>query len=320
MSYPNNTRAASGAATFDILILGEINVDLILGPDARPTFGQVETLVGDATLTVGGSGTIFALGAARLGLRVAYCGVVGDDDFGRFMLDALHGHGIDTQAVIVDPAQKTGCSVILNIPGDRAILTYLGTIDALTADQVDMDILAQTRHIHVASYFLQTSLQPGLPALLANARQQGITVSLDTNWDPSEQWQSGLDDVLAQTDVFLPNDAEACAITGQTSVDAALANLAARVPTVAIKCGGDGAVAQQSNVTARDPGFVVDVIDTTGAGDSFDGGFLAAYLNGESLDAALALGCACGALSTQTAGGTTAQATLDQARALVQRR
>lgn len=316
----HGTSAARENAVYDILVLGEINVDLILGPDARPTFGQVETLVGDATLTVGGSGTIFAMGAAQLGLRVAYCGVVGDDDFGRFMLDALHRRHIDTHAVIVDPAQKTGCSVILNMPGDRAILTYLGTIDALTAEQVDPALLDRTRHIHVASYFLQTRLQPGLPALLADARRRGVTVSLDTNWDPSEQWQSGLDDVLAQTDVFLPNAAEACAITGQASVEAALADLAARVPTVAIKCGGDGAIAQQGSVTARDPGFAVDVVDTTGAGDSFDGGFLYGYLNGESLDPALALACACGAHSTQAPGGTTAQATLDQARALVRSR
>lgn len=320
MSSTAPSNAPRPDSAFDIVVLGEINVDLILGPDARPTFGQVETLVGDATLTVGGSGTIFALGAAQLGLRVAYCGVVGDDNFGRFMLDALHHRGVDTHGVIVDPVQKTGCSVILNIPGDRAILTYLGTIDALSADQIDASLLAQTRHIHVASYFLQYRLQPDLPALLAQARRRAVTVSLDTNWDPAEQWQSGLWDVLAETDVFLPNEAEACAITGQTTVEAALAALAGRVPTVAIKRGGKGAIAQQGSQTARDPGFRVDVVDTTGAGDSFDAGFLSAYLRGEPLDAALALACACGALSTQAPGGTTAQPTLDQACGLVRSR
>src|SRR3954464_3198874 len=104
------------APIFDILTIGEINVDLILGHDARPIFGQFEKVVDDATLTVGGSGTIFAMGAAQLGLRVAYCGVVGEDAFGRFMLDHLHERYIDTRGVIIDPTLKTGLSVILNVP------------------------------------------------------------------------------------------------------------------------------------------------------------------------------------------------------------
>ncbi len=111
---------------YDILGIGEINVDLILGHDARPIFGQFEKLVDDATLTVGGSGTIFAMGAAQLGLRVAYCGVVGDDTFGRFMLDKLHSRAIATHGVIVEPKLKTGLSVILNTPGIAPSLPIWG--------------------------------------------------------------------------------------------------------------------------------------------------------------------------------------------------
>lgn len=306
--------------SFDILTIGEINVDLILGHDARPIFGQFEKVVDDATLTVGGSGTIFAMGAAQLGLRVAYCGVAGDDTFGRFMLDHLHQRNIDTRGVIIDPTLKTGLSVILNVPNDRAILTHLGAIDALRAEQVSPSLLAQSRHIHITSFFLQHNLRPGLAALLAHARARGTTVSIDTNWDPNERWDDGLTEVLAQTDLFLPNEQESRAITRTNTLDEALASLAATIPTVAIKNGAEGAVCRRGQEMVRDPGFAVEVVDTTGAGDSFNGGFLYGWLHGWQLADALALGCACGALSTQAAGGTAAQPTLAQASALVRHR
>ena len=305
---------------FDILTIGEINVDLILGQDARPVFGQFEKVVDDATLTVGGSGTIFAMGAAQLGLRVAYCGVVGDDTFGRFMLDHLHQRHINTHGIVIDPHLKTGLSVILNVPGDRAILTHLGAIDALHAEQVQPALLAQSRHIHVTSFFLQHNLRPGLVALLAQARAGGTTVSLDTNWDPTERWDDGLREVLAQTDLFLPNEQEALAITRTATLEEALASLAAIVPTVAIKNGAEGAICRRGDEIVREPGFPIDVIDTTGAGDSFNGGFLYGWLHHWPLADALALGCACGTLSTQAAGGTTAQPTLAQAQSLIQHR
>jgi sugar/nucleoside kinase (ribokinase family) len=303
-----------------MLTIGEINVDLILGNNARPIFGQFEKVVDDATLTVGGSGTIFAMGVAQLGLRVAYCGVVGDDTFGRFMLDHLHRRQIDTRGIMIDPTLKTGLSVILNVPNDRAILTHLGAIDALRAEMVDANLLAQSRHIHVTSFFLQHNLRPGLAMLLAKARAGGATVSLDTNWDPSERWDDGLREVLAHTDIFLPNEQEARAITRTATLDDALTSLASTIPTVAIKNGEAGAVCRQGEQVVHDPGFPMQVVDTTGAGDSFNGGFLYGLLHGWELADALALGCACGALSTQAAGGTAAQPTLAQAQALIEQR
>ncbi len=196
----------------------------------------------------------------------------------------------------------------------------MGAIDTLRADQVDRTLLTQARHVHVTSYFLQHNLRPGLAALLAVARAGGATVSIDTNWDPTEQWDDGLDAVLAQTDVFLPNEQEAIAIARAGSLDEALSTLAARIPTVAVKLGPAGAICRQGEVVVRDPGFPIEVIDTTGAGDSFNGGFLYGLLHGWNLGDALALGCACGALSTQAAGGTPAQPTLDAAQSLIRQR
>ena len=309
---------------YDVLVLGEINVDLILSGGARPAFGQAEKVIDDAALTPGGSGVIFACGCARLGLRTAYCGVVGDDLFGRFMLDSLRQRGVDPCGVQVRADQKTGLSVILNDTQDgaydRAILTHLGAINALRAEMVDRALLAHTRHVHVTSYFLQHLLQPGLAELLDEARRNGATVSMDTNWDPDEQWNHGLAEALAQTDVFLPNEQEALAIAARPELEQALDALAAQIPTVAVKRGADGALCRQGTKRLADPGFTVEVVDTTGAGDSFDAGFVYGYTQGWSLADTLALACACGALSTRAAGGTPTQATLDDAQQLIRQR
>jgi len=298
---------------YDVLVLGEINVDLILRADEiKPVFGQ-ELLVEDATLTMGGSSLIFACGAARLGLRVGYVSVVGDDEFGHFLLQGMAARGVDVGPVIVDSAVKTGITVSLSTAADRALLTYSGSIAALTVEQVDWALFDQTRHLHVGSYFLQTGLQGGLPELLAQARARGLTVSQDTGWDPAEEWDGGFWETLAQTDLFLPNDSEARAISGHDDVDVALASLAERVPVVAVKRGAEGAIARSRGKTVCLAPPSVQVVDTTGAGDSFDAGFVYGYLAGWSLERTLGLACACGSLATRQPGGTTGQPTLAEA-------
>jgi sugar/nucleoside kinase (ribokinase family) len=297
---------------FDLLVAGEINPDLILSGDVEPVFGQVEKLIDSADLVVGSSSAIFACGAARLGLKVAFAGVCGGDLFGRFMLTEMKKRGIDISHTVVDPALQTGLSVILNRGGERAILTHPGCIATLRAEQISDGLLKETRHLHVASYFLQTALQPGLPDLFTRAHTLGLTTSLDTNWDPSGEWRN-LDTLLRLVDVFLPNAAEAQALGGAATVEAALDNLGRICSTVTIKLGEKGAIAVRAGQHARVPALAVAVVDTVGAGDSFDAGFLYGWLKGWSLEEALGLGAACGSLSTRAAGGTAAQPSLDEA-------
>jgi len=308
--------------SFDILVAGEINPDLILTGDVVPVFGQVEKLVDSAVLTIGSSSAIFACGAAHLGLKTAFVGVCGDDVFGRFMLEEMQGWGVDVSNVIVLPGGQTGLSVILNKPfaggaprsalGDRAILTHAGLIAALKVEDVTEDLLRQSRHLHVGSYFLQTALQQDLPDLFAHARSLGLTTSLDPNWDPSGKWH-GFDKLLQQVDVFLPNENEALAVTGAVSVDDAVNALRQKCGIVALKLGAQGALAGRGDETARAPALPVRVVDTVGAGDTFDAGFIYGYLRDWSLEKALRLGVACGSLSTQSAGGTSGQPTLKEA-------
>lgn len=301
----------------DVLVIGELNCDLILRGDVAPVFGQVEKLIDVADLTIGSSSAIFACGAARLGLRVGFVGKVGDDTFGRFMVESLHAYGIDTTGIVVDPTVKTGLTVILSRGNDRAILTYLGSIAALRPDEVDRSIFARARHLHLGSYFLLDGLRPVVAELYAEAKAAGLSTSLDTNYDPRETWDGGIDAVLAHTDVFLPNAAELLAITHTRDVDAGLAALRDRVDTVAVKLGSEGSRAVQGDRDERAGIVPVALVDTTGAGDSFDAGFVYGYLAGWDLARTLRFAGACGSLSTRAAGGTAAQATLAEALAHV---
>jgi len=300
-------------ADLDLLVLGDCNPDLILCGDVEPAFGQTEKLVDEARLVVGGSGAIMACGAARLGLRTAFSGVVGDDVFGRFMLAELGERGVDTTGCLVDPNRPTGLSVILSHGEDRAILTSPGTIYDLRGEVVDADLMRMARHVHVSSYFLQKGLQCDLPGLFRELRDVGTTTSIDPNWDPSEEWDSGLLSLLDLTDCFFPNSAEARAITGVEDIDIAAEALAEHGTVVAVKFGQGGGLAMSGSEVVRSESIPANVVDTTGAGDSFDAGFLAGRLSGWSLDRCLALAVACGSLSTRAMGGTAAQPTMEEA-------
>jgi sugar/nucleoside kinase (ribokinase family) len=307
------------AGDLDLLVLGDANPDLVLrGGDVVPAFGQAEHLVDDARLTIGGSGAILACGAAKLGLRVAIAAVIGDDLFGGFVRDGLAAHGVDVSGVRVDPETPTGVTVVLSGRDDRAILTMPGTIAALSMERIDRVLLERARHVHVSSYFLQAALTRSLSDVFLGVRGRGGTTSVDPNWDPSERWDGGLLDLLATTDVFLPNAMEATRVAHTSDLDAAARSLAERAGVVAIKNGDRGAVARSAGVTHRVEPLRTALVDSTGAGDSFDAGFLAAWLDGAPLDRALALANVCGALSTREMGGTGAQATMDEAVAMLE--
>lgn len=313
----------SGERDIDLLVVGELNPDVIVvDADPTPIFGQVEKVVSAIRLEIGSSSAIMACGAARLGLAVAFVGVVGDDAMGRFMLDSLAARGVDMTWSAVDPACATGATVILSRGADRAILTAMGTIDRLRADHVPADLLGRVRHVHLGSTALIGPTRAGLAGLLRAAREAGATTSFDPNWDPAERWE-GTDALLAAADIALPNLAEAQRISGEEDPVAAAQALARRGKagraagrpplTVVVKLGAAGALAVRGDEVVRCPARKVVVVDTTGAGDSFDAGFVAAHVSGWPLDEALSVATACGSLSTRGIGGTAAQPTLDEA-------
>ncbi|MFD4633914.1 carbohydrate kinase family protein [Streptomyces sp. NPDC058284] len=301
---------------YDLLVIGDANPDVILGPLTDPlAFGQREQLVGSGALTLGGSAAIMACGAARLGLSVAFAGRVGDDDAGRYVRDELTARGVDTRALTLDPALPTPLTVVLTRGDDRAILTSPGTLTAVSGKDVPEDLLTRSRHVHAASYFLQPRLAEDLPGLFGTARAHGATTSLDTQDDPSGAWdRTALDAVLAETGLLLPNAQEARSLAGPKARTPELAArlLATRVPLVAVKNGADGALCHDGQRLTSAPGLTLTPRDTVGAGDSFDAGFVAATLHGHPPYQALRFAAVCGALSTRAHGGTRAQPTWDE--------
>ncbi|HEX3326542.1 MAG TPA: carbohydrate kinase family protein [Actinomycetota bacterium] len=301
-------------AELDLLVLGDCNPDLIVTGDVEPAFGQVEQIVDGATLTIGGSGAIVACGAARLGLHAGLIAEVGDDLFGHFMLESLTERGVDVGGCHMTQTRPTGVSVMLARGHDRAILTAMGSIGSLIADGIDRDRLRASRHVHVSSYFLQSGLQRDLGAIFDESHEAGGTTSVDPNWDPSGRWDGDLLALLQDTDCFFPNETEACRIAGTTFIDAAVETLAKATSVVAVKRGAAGGLVRSGDQLIRESALTVEeVADTTGAGDSFDAGFIAGRVLGWPLDRCLALGCGCGSLSTRLPGGTAAQPTMEEA-------
>jgi len=295
---------------FDIAVIGDVNPDLILtGKDIIPEFGQVEKWIDDAELTIGGSAGIFAVGAAKLGLKVTFIGKVGDDHFGHFMKDRMTAQGIDVSGLVIDPSVKTGLSISLSDGNDRAILTFGGSNLLLNFQDIDFEIVAQSRHLHSGSFYLLNNIRQDLAIIYKKAKEMGLSTSIDTNYDPKEKWEDDIFNVLDYTDVFLPNMTELMAISGEKDPDSAIRHLTKnRNLLVAVKNGEDGAFAEKDKVRYSAETIQVKPVDTTGAGDSFDAGFLFGFLNGLEIEKSLRIGCICGALSTLGIGGTSAQA------------
>ena len=203
---------------------------------------------------------------------------------------------------------KTGLGIALCQGNDRAILTYLGSLNAVFPEQINDDLLRSARHLHHGSFFLQTNLRPAIPGIFARARSFGLSTSLDTNWDPLEKWNSTLQQTLPQTDIFLPNEQEAMFISRTANVDEAVRVFQGMgVAITAVKQGEKGAmvVSKGERHTCVLPASTGG--DSVGAGDSFDAGFLAGWLRGLPLDQCLQIACHCGKEVSSQSGGIRSQ-------------
>jgi sugar/nucleoside kinase (ribokinase family) len=292
---------------FDVTIAGELNLDLILYgvPDELPP--ERELLADGMSLTLGGSSSIVAHNLASLGSRVGFISCIGKDQLGEIALTRLAESGVNVEKVQrADSGLSTGITVILQRDKWRNMVTYSGTIAALLFEDLDFGYLSDSRHFHLSSFYLQLGLLPRIMELFKYLKAAGLTVSLDTNDDPENQWEHGLWQALEYVDVFLPNESEAKRITGASTGDEALAKLAKVVPVVAMKLGAKGAVAQRGNERVEAPGYPVELVDAVGAGDSFDAGFINQFVKGADLKSCLKGGNSAGALSTTRAGGTEA--------------
>ncbi|MFN8009415.1 MAG: carbohydrate kinase family protein [Terriglobia bacterium] len=292
---------------FDVMVVGELNLDLILYglPDELPP--ERELLADGLVLTLGSSSAIFAHNLSRLGRRVGFMSRIGDDPLGQIALDRLAAGGVDVSRVQrVSGWPSTGLTVILPRANFRNILTYPGTMNTMCFEDLDVDYLTSARHFHMSSYFLHRGLHAHMVDLFKKLKTSGMSISLDTNDDPSGQWDDNLIAVLRYVDVFLPNAHEAMKITRCDDLTTAVAQLAQWVPVVAVKLGDEGALVRCGKEEFRNPAVEIEVVDSVGAGDSFDAGFIHQYVGGGTLATSLAFGNLMGAFSTTRPGGTEA--------------
>ncbi|MDX9881392.1 MAG: carbohydrate kinase family protein [Prolixibacteraceae bacterium] len=291
---------------FDVLAIGELNVDLIMNQiNGFPVIGkEIEAKAMD--LTLGSSTAIFAANLSALGSRVGFLGKTGNDLFGELVRKSLSSKGIDISMVTVDPKVPTGATIILNYDQDRAMITFPGAMQYLTIDDINDEILSQANHVHFSSLFLQPGIRPNIDRLFKRAKKLGLTTSLDIQWDPEESWDFDYRLVLPLVDVFLPNEGELLHLAGKNDLYGALEKVGKYANHIAVKRGSKGALLFSfSGEIIEKPAYQNNkVVDAIGAGDSFNAGFLFKFVQGAPLDECLNFGNLTGALNTTAAGGT----------------
>jgi sugar/nucleoside kinase (ribokinase family) len=277
---------------------------------------QAEELI----LNIGGCASNAAMTLARLGVRSAICGKVGDDVFGRFVARTLDEAGVDVSTLAVSHEHATSQTLIVNVCGeDRRFIHSFGANKALTASDLDPLIDRDPRAVYVGGYLILPGLEPGaLAERFARARRAHAWTVLDVATPGPADYLSKLIPVLPETDVFLPNTDEAALILGETDpVRQAerFRELGAR--RVVITMGGGGLVAISDERRVRAGTYPVTFVDGTGGGDAFDAGYIAALLEGlDELDC-LRLASAVGASCVRAIGTTAGVFTRDEAREFI---
>jgi len=306
-------------ARFDVTIVGDCNLDLVLYglPDSLPH--ERELLANGMAVQTGGSAAITACNLAALGNSVGFVCAKANDSFGALCVEPLHAAGVDTSAAVQIAEGATGVTVLLQHEVSRRMLTYPGVTHRLRRADLNMPYLCRSRHFHMASYYLQQGMTKDIPQLFEEIKCAGLTISLDPNDDPDDSWDPAILDAIRYLDVFLPNVREACRVTGERDAEKAIAILRDMVPLLVVKRGAQGASAYAGTLSWEVPAYEVQVVDAIGAGDSFNAGFLHGYLQEWPIDKCLRFGALTGAWSTTSAGGTGAFAGPEKLKALHQK-
>ncbi|MCJ7841553.1 carbohydrate kinase family protein [Lederbergia sp. NSJ-179] len=289
----------------NVVVIGELNVDFILtGEEVIPEWNR-EKLINEFNLVLGSSSAITACCLAGLGLNVRFVGMVGDDSFGEFCIEKLKARGVDTSYVKKIPNIKTGVTLSFSTSKDRGLLTYMGSIPHLMPKDLPENLLGIADHIHFGSYYLQKGMQEYWNQLFSDAHKYGISTSFDVGWDPYEEWnRDSISELLQYTDLFIPSKDEFQHIFFDLRDRNRISEkLPEKRGMIVIKCGAEGSCAIVGNEMNKAPGYPVNAVDTTGAGDSFNAGLICGYLEGKRDLELLSFSNACGALATLRIGG-----------------
>lgn len=294
-------------AMFDVCVIGEINLDLILYGLPKELVLDRELLATGLALTLGSSSAIFAHNLSTLGSKVGFISKTGGDSLGKMALERLSAAGVDVGRVRQSTGKtSTGVTVVLPQSRQRYILTYPGTMFELQYSDIDMAYVRSARHLHVSSFFLHRALRPRMVDLFRQAKAAGLSTSLDTNDDPENKWDRDLLEVLKYVDIFFPNDREAKKIARTEDLSQAINILAGLAKTVVVKRGAAAAICRSGEEQCSLAPPIVKAVDDIGAGDSFDAGFIHQFLTGAKMEDCLVYANIAGAYSTTKEGGTEA--------------
>lgn len=289
--------------TYDVLVYGPVFCDLIFTDlPSMPMLGR-EIYARNLTIAVGGS-AIVAVALHRLGARVGLIAELGSDALSQVTKGLLADMGLDLALIREHPTPLPQVTVALSFPEDRAFVTRF---DRPSSPPDLSRILHESaaKHLHLCS-FLAVLDQPNAAHL---AHQNNMTISMDPGWDEEGLHNSRFLEIIPDLDIFLPSQSEACYIAQTESTETAIQRLAPDNGLIVVKNGKEGAIAYSGSHQESIVSLPVDAIDTTGAGDSFDAGFIYAYVQGKPLRDCLRFGAICGALATTAPGGATATPT-----------
>lgn len=303
------------ARRYEVFCVGNAVADVLARPvEGLPPAGTSQPLE-TVTLGPGGNGINTAIALARLGVAVRVAAAVGDDRLGEMLRERVRKDGVDDSNLVSLPQTKTSVSIVLiQDNGERRFLHFRGANSLFSIQHLNWELAEGARVFHYASAFSLPAFDGApLAEALARAKDLGCLTSLNVCWDTLDRWLPVLRPALAYTDFMFPNLAEGARLTGESEpelVARALRSLG--VKTVVVKLGAQGCYVDGPEGAFLSPGFPVEVVDTTGAGDCFAAGFLTALCRGEDCRHAARLGNAAGALCTLGMGGADSAPTREQ--------
>lgn len=290
---------------WDVFVYGDVNIDLVVpGVESLPPFGS-EVDVPTMETFVGGGAALFTLGLAKLGLTPVFQGSIGKDMYGEYIRGLFRELGVDDTLLLDSDTKKTGISISFTTQKDRCFLTYRGTNEGLSLKHMDLTQLPYAKHVHVTGYEGLTNHDEYLTVLKKIHAMGDVTVSFDVGWDTTGVWYEGIFDLLPMIDVLFMNETECMHYTRCESIEEGARKLAEKAGMAVIKLGKKGALAVKDGEVYVAPTYKVKVMDTTGAGDSFNAGFVYGFVSGLSMEECLKRGNGCGSLSATMLGGNT---------------
>ena len=290
-----------------VLCAGNMVFDILVWP-VEGLAWNTTTWVESIEQHLGGNGANTAYTLGRLGVPVRLLATAGRDSFGDLLLARLAGAGVDLGAVVRVEAPSATTVALVNAQGDRFFLHRAGASREAFASLVEFSpaLVSGLSHFHVGNPFGLPHMRRHAGEVLRRARAAGLTTSVDTGWDQDGRWLADLGPCLPYTDLLFPNEAEARRLAGLDDVAAAAGRLRELgAGSVIVKLGADGCAGFTPDGSFHVPAFQVQPRDTTGAGDCFVGGFLAALHRGRSFEEAARFANAVAALSVERLGATT---------------